>query len=129
MKKIAIDEATSKLLDELTESSSRRRSRAALVRTVLRQYAERQRRRETEAKDGEIYRTRERVAERGGKAGFLRCRIPNLCRGARRCLYRDLRPRLRRSPRTHNRGRARTGRWIATNFRHPLRFSYTDVQA
>ena len=63
MKKIAIDEATSKLLDELTESSSRRRSRAALVRTALRQYAERQRRRETEAKDGEVFRThRKRLA-------------------------------------------------------------------
>jgi hypothetical protein len=33
MKRIAIDEATSKLLDELTETSARRQSRAALVRT------------------------------------------------------------------------------------------------
>ena len=63
MKKIAIDEATSKLLDELTEMSSRHRSRAALVRTALRQYAETQRRRETEAKDGEVFRKhRKRLA-------------------------------------------------------------------
>jgi predicted transcriptional regulator len=63
MKRIAIDEATSKLLDELTETSSRRRSRAALVRMALRQYAETQRRRETEAKDGEVFRKhRKRLA-------------------------------------------------------------------
>ena len=63
MKTIAIDEATSKLLDELTETSSRRRNRAALVRAALRQYAERERRRATEAKDGAIFRKhRKRLA-------------------------------------------------------------------
>ena len=63
MKRIAIDEATSKLLDELTETSPRRRSRAALVRTALRQYAETQRRRETEAKDDAVFRKhRKRLA-------------------------------------------------------------------
>jgi len=56
MKTIAIDEATSKLLDELTKTSSRRRSRIALVRAALRQYAERERRRTTDAKDGTIFR-------------------------------------------------------------------------
>jgi predicted transcriptional regulator len=56
MKTIAIDEATSKLLDALTETSSRRRSRAALVRTALRQYAERVRRQASEAKDGAAFR-------------------------------------------------------------------------
>jgi predicted transcriptional regulator len=56
MKTIAIDEATSKLLDELTEKSSRRRSRTALVRTALRQYADRERRRQSEAKDSAIFR-------------------------------------------------------------------------
>ena len=55
MRKIAIDEATSKLLDELAENSSRRRSRAALVRAALRQYAKTQRR-ETETKDGVLFR-------------------------------------------------------------------------
>ena len=63
MKKIAIDEATSKLLDELTETSSRRRSRSALVRMELRQYAKTQRQRETDAKDGEVFRKhRKRLA-------------------------------------------------------------------
>jgi predicted transcriptional regulator len=56
MKTIAIDEATSKLLDELTEKSARRRSRKALVRAALRQYAERERRRAIEARDGAIFR-------------------------------------------------------------------------
>jgi len=63
MKMIAIDEATSKLLDELTETSSRRRSRRALLRAALRQYADRERRRTTEAKDGAIFRKhRKRLA-------------------------------------------------------------------
>jgi predicted transcriptional regulator len=61
MKTIAIDEATAKLLDALTES--RRRSRAALVRTALRQYAERVRRQAREAKDGAAFRKhRKRLA-------------------------------------------------------------------
>jgi predicted transcriptional regulator len=63
MKTIAIDEATSKLLDELIETSSRRRSRTALVSAALRQYAERERRRATEAKDAAIFRKhRKRLA-------------------------------------------------------------------
>jgi predicted transcriptional regulator len=64
MKKIAIDEATSKLLDELAETSSRRRSRTALVRAALRQYAERERRRKTESNDGALFRKhRKRLAQ------------------------------------------------------------------
>ena len=63
MKTIAIDEATSKLLDELTESSSRRRSRTALVRAALRQYAEKERRRTTESTDAAVFRKhRKRLA-------------------------------------------------------------------
>jgi len=63
MKTIAIDEATSKLLDALTETSPRRRSRAALVRTALRQYAERVRKQASEAKDGAAFRKhRKRLA-------------------------------------------------------------------
>jgi len=37
MKTIAIGEATLKLLDKLTDTSSRRRTRSALVRAALRQ--------------------------------------------------------------------------------------------
>ena len=68
MKKIAIDEATLKLLDELAESSSRRRSRTALVRTALRQYAERERRRKSEANDGAIFRKQRKRLKREARA-------------------------------------------------------------
>jgi predicted transcriptional regulator len=63
MKRIAIDEATSKLLDELIEKSSRRRSRTVLIRTALRQYAARERRRESDSKDSTVFRkNRKRLA-------------------------------------------------------------------
>lgn len=60
---VTIDEATLKLLDELTDASPRPQSRSALVRTALREFAERERRREIEAKDGEVFRKhRKRLA-------------------------------------------------------------------
>ena len=60
---VTIDEATLKLLDELTDGSPRHPSRSALVRTALREFAERERRREVEAKDGEAFRKhRKRLA-------------------------------------------------------------------
>jgi len=60
---VTVDEATLKLLDELTDASPRARSRSALVRTALREFAERERRREIEAKDGEVFRKhRKRLA-------------------------------------------------------------------
>ena len=68
MKTIAIDEATSKLLDALTEKSARRRSRSALVRTALRQYAERVRRQAREAKDGAVFRKRRKRLARQARA-------------------------------------------------------------
>jgi hypothetical protein len=68
MKRIAIDEATSKLLDELTETSARRQSRAALVRTALRQYAETHRRRKAEAKDGAVFRKHRKLLARQARA-------------------------------------------------------------
>jgi metal-responsive CopG/Arc/MetJ family transcriptional regulator len=68
MKTIAIDEATLKLLDKLTDTSSRRRSRSALVRAALRQYAESARRRVTEAKDGAVFRKHRRRLARQARA-------------------------------------------------------------
>jgi len=60
---ITIDEATLKLLNELTDTSQRHRSRSALVRKALREFAERERRRETDEKDGEVFRkNRKRLA-------------------------------------------------------------------
>lgn len=60
---VAIDEATLKLLDALTNTSPRR-SRAALVRKALREFAERERRREIEAKDGAVFRKQRKRLKR-----------------------------------------------------------------
>jgi metal-responsive CopG/Arc/MetJ family transcriptional regulator len=59
---ITIDDATLKLLDELTDGTSRR-SRSALVRTALREFAERELRREVEAKESAVFhKHRKRLA-------------------------------------------------------------------
>jgi len=65
---VTIDDATLKLLDELTNTSPRLRSRSALVRTALREYAERERRREIEAKDGEVFRKHRKRLARQARA-------------------------------------------------------------
>ena len=63
MKTIAVDDATVKLLDELAQGSPRRKSRAALLRTALRQYAAREQRRDSDSKDGAVFRkNRKRLA-------------------------------------------------------------------
>ena len=60
---ITIDEATLKLLDELSGTSRTRRNRSALVRTALREFAQRERRRASEATEHEILRKhRKRLA-------------------------------------------------------------------
>lgn len=60
---ISIDETTLSLLDGLADGSSRQRNRSALVRTALREFVERKRSREIEAKDGEVFRKhRKRLA-------------------------------------------------------------------
>jgi metal-responsive CopG/Arc/MetJ family transcriptional regulator len=53
---VTVDEATLKLLDELTSGEHGRRTRSALVRAALRQYAEGERRREVEDREREIFR-------------------------------------------------------------------------
>ncbi len=63
MKTIAIDDATSKLLDQLASRSARRQSRSAVVRAALRQYAARGRRRDGGSEDSAIFRKhRKRIA-------------------------------------------------------------------
>ena len=52
---VTVDEVTLKLLDELTGTSPRLRNRSALVRTALREFAERERRQSAEAKDGAVF--------------------------------------------------------------------------
>ena len=61
---VTIDDATLKLLDELAGAFPQLRSRSALVRTALREFAERERRREIEAKDGEVFRKHRKRLER-----------------------------------------------------------------
>jgi hypothetical protein len=68
MKTIAIDDATAKLLDTLTETSSRRRSRSALVRTALRQYAERVRKPARDDKDDIVFRKHRKRLARQARA-------------------------------------------------------------
>jgi predicted transcriptional regulator len=53
---VTIDETTLKLLDELANAAPQGRSRSALVRTALREFAGRERRRAIEAKEGEVFR-------------------------------------------------------------------------
>jgi len=61
---VTVDEATLRLLDELASAASGRRTRSALVRAALRQFAESERRRETEDREREIFRKhRKRLAQ------------------------------------------------------------------
>ncbi len=52
---VTIDEITLQLLDKLLVASPQRSSRSALVRTAVREYAERERRREVEVYEREIF--------------------------------------------------------------------------
>jgi metal-responsive CopG/Arc/MetJ family transcriptional regulator len=53
---VTVDEETLRLLDELTAGESGRRTRSALVRAALRQFAESERRRDVEEREREIFR-------------------------------------------------------------------------
>jgi Arc/MetJ-type ribon-helix-helix transcriptional regulator len=53
---VTIDDTTLALIDELTAGTSRRRTRSALVRAALREFAERERRRVVEEREREIFR-------------------------------------------------------------------------
>ncbi len=60
---VTVDEATLTLLDELTAGEPRRRTRSALVRVALREFAEKERRRVVEEREREILRkSRKRLA-------------------------------------------------------------------
>jgi metal-responsive CopG/Arc/MetJ family transcriptional regulator len=64
---VTIDDATLKLLDELEHGRSRK-SRSALVRTALREFAERERRREIEAKESAVFRKHRKRLARQARA-------------------------------------------------------------
>ena len=53
---VTVDEATLRLLDDLTAGEPRRRTRSALVRAALREFAERERRRQVEERERAIFR-------------------------------------------------------------------------
>jgi predicted transcriptional regulator len=53
---VTVDEATLRLLDELAASEPQRRTRSALIRAALREFAERERRRVVEEREREIFR-------------------------------------------------------------------------
>lgn len=53
---VTVDDATLRLLDELAAGEPRRRTRSALVRATLREFAERERRRVIEEREREIFR-------------------------------------------------------------------------
>jgi Arc/MetJ-type ribon-helix-helix transcriptional regulator len=64
---VTIDDDTLKLLNELTGGTSRR-SRSALVRTALREFAERERRREVEAMESAVFRKQRKRLARQARA-------------------------------------------------------------
>jgi len=61
---VTIDEGTLRLLDDLTAGEARPRTRSALVRTALREFAERERRRQIEEREREIFRRSRRQLAR-----------------------------------------------------------------
>lgn len=65
---ITIDETTLKRLDELAMASSRLRSRSALVRTAVREFLERERRREIETREHEVLHKHRRRLARQARA-------------------------------------------------------------
>ena len=66
MKTIAVsmDDATLKLLDDLVAGEPRRRTRSALVRAAVREFAGRERRRQIEEREREIFRKRRKELAR-----------------------------------------------------------------
>ena len=64
---VTIDETTLKMLDELSHGRSPR-SRSALVRKALREYAEAQVRREMEAKESAVFRKHRKRLARQARA-------------------------------------------------------------
>ena len=65
---VTIDETTLQLLDELAAASPQPCSRSALVRTAVREFAEKERQRETEAREHEILRKHRKLLARQARA-------------------------------------------------------------
>ena len=65
---ITIDEATLDILDGLLSASPKYRNRSALLRIAVRDFAEREQRREREAREGEILNRHKKRLARQAKA-------------------------------------------------------------
>jgi metal-responsive CopG/Arc/MetJ family transcriptional regulator len=65
---VTIDEMTLNLFDELAASSPRHRSRSALVRLAVREFAERERNRKNEAHESEILHKHKKLLARQARA-------------------------------------------------------------
>jgi Arc/MetJ-type ribon-helix-helix transcriptional regulator len=61
---VTIDEATLRVLDDLVSAEPRRRSRSALVRAAVREFVGRERRRQIEEREREIFRKRRKQLAR-----------------------------------------------------------------
>jgi len=65
---ITVDEPTLRLLDEIAARAPGARSRSALVREALHEYAARERSRRAEAQDREVFRKHRRQLSREARA-------------------------------------------------------------
>ena len=65
---VTIDETTLRLLDELAAVMLRPRSRSALVRIAVREFAERERNRKNEAHESEILHKHKKLLARQARA-------------------------------------------------------------
>ena len=65
---ITVDAATLELLDQVSSASDRFRSRSALVRAAIREFAEAERRRHEEARDRKVIRRHRELLTREAKA-------------------------------------------------------------
>lgn len=65
---VTIDESTLNLLDELAASAPRPRNRSALVRTAVREFAEREQKRKKEVQEYEVLHKHKKLLARQARA-------------------------------------------------------------
>ena len=65
---VTIDEPTLQILDELAASSHQPRSRSALVRVAVREFAQRQRQQESEAQERQVLQKHKKLLARQARA-------------------------------------------------------------
>lgn len=65
---VTVDESTLRLLDELSSAGGRRRTRSALVRAALREFAAREHLRAVQDREREIFRKNRKQLDRDARA-------------------------------------------------------------